>query len=98
MQGGKNQMSGKGGVDCRIGGFSVTDFSDQYYIGILADDSAEAVGKIISFFRVNLRLLYAGKVVFDRVLDGNDFYFRRVDFSQKRVKRGSFSGAGRTGG
>ena len=68
-------------------GFIVTDFTNHNNVGILAEERTEAVCKSDPRFRIDLCLVHARKLVFDRVLDGGDVDRRRIQNMEHRIER-----------
>ena len=60
-------------------GFQIADFADHDDIGVLPQDGAQQAGESQADLRPNLDLVDAGKLIFDRVLDRDDF--RSTEFS-----------------
>src|SRR3989344_3037354 len=98
VQGGKDQMSRQGGVHGGLGGLQIPDLAHENYVGVLAQDGPESRGEVVSFLGVRLRLGDSGDVVFNRVLNRDDFYLRREDFFDESVQGRGFAGPGRPGG
>ncbi len=91
-------MAGHGGADGDLGGLEVADFADHDDVRILAQDGAQAVGEGEADLGFHIDLRYAGKPVFHRFFDRDDAAGDGVDGSEKAVKAGRFSRAGRAGG
>src|SRR5262245_15490182 len=63
----------------------------------MAQDTTQRRREAQIDFRMYLDLADARLLIFDRVLDGDDFGGFILDFIQSGVKRGAFAGARRTG-
>src|ERR1700739_2736366 len=97
VDGGEDEVSGQRGVDGDLGGFLVADFADEDLVGIVAQNRAKAAGKRQALLFIYRNLGNAADLVFDRVLDGDDFVFVALDLIERGVERGGFAGAGRAG-
>ena len=53
-------------------GFQVADFADHDHVRVLTQDGAQHGGEIQPDLRLDLRLVDAAKLIFDRVLDRHD--------------------------
>ena len=86
--------------ECRlhgdVGGLGVADLTDHDDIRILAQERAEAGRERDSRLWVDLRLVHIPHVILDRVLHGRHIHLGTVQHVHQRVKRGRFSGTGRT--
>src|SRR3989344_441386 len=69
----------------------VADLAYEYNIRVLAQNSPKPVRKIVPFFRIDLRLRYGRKAVFNWIF--NSYYFNSglVHSFYKRVKGSCFS-------
>src|SRR3989338_2858092 len=90
-------MSGQSGVNGHGGSFFVSYFSDHYYIRVLPQNGSESAGKIIPYFRLDLRLIHSFNVVFYRVFQANDIVDFPVQFFKHGVKGGRLARPGRSG-
>ena len=77
--------------------FDVTHFADHDDVGILPHNRAQGRGKGQTNLRLGLNLVDAFQLVFDRILDSNDFTVGRIDLVQRGLQRRTFATAGRTG-
>ena len=87
-------MAGEGRFHCDVGRFVVTDFTDHHHVRGLAENGAQRSGEVQAYVAVHLHLIYAGHLVFDRVLDGDDLAVGRVHLAEAGIERSGFSGAG----
>jgi hypothetical protein len=97
VNGGENQMSGKGGLNGDLRGFLVADFADHDFVGVVAKDGTQAASKGEALFLVDRNLGDALELVFDGIFDGDDFVFVAFDFVDGGVESGGFAGAGGAG-
>src|SRR6478609_11273291 len=93
VDGGENQVTGKGGVDGNLRGFLVADFAHHDFVRIVTQDGTQAPGKRESLFLVHGNLGDAMDLVFHRVLNGDDLVFVRLNLIQCRVERGGLTAA-----
>src|SRR5690348_4850276 len=92
---GEDQMAGESGLDGDLRGFLVANFADHDFVGIVAQDGAQASREGESLFLVDGNLGDAFELVLDGIFDGDDFVFVALDFVNCGVERGGLSGAGR---
>src|SRR5216684_127995 len=97
VDGSEDQVAGERGLDGDLSGFLVADFADHDLVRVVAQDGAQTAGEGEAFFLVDGNLGDATQLVFDRVLDGNDFVFVGLDLVDGRVEGGCFARAGRSG-
>src|SRR4030042_2238361 len=90
-------MAGEGGVSSNSRSFIVADFPDQNDIRILTDNSPQGVRERISAGFGDLRLGNSFDFVFNRVFNGDDLHFRRIELVYDGVKSGCFSRSRRAG-
>src|SRR3989344_3049824 len=91
-------MAGKSRLQGDIGRFSISDFTHQNNIRVLANYCSQTIGKAVSFFRFNLGLGNSLNVVFNRVLNGYYLGSGIIQMADKSVKSGRLSGTGWPGG
>ena len=96
VQGAEDQMPGERGLNGVFGGFQVADFADQNDIGVVPQNAAQGSAEGQSDFGMDLNLVDAVELIFDRVFGGDDFCFVVADFQKGAVERGGFSGTGRS--
>ena len=90
-------MAGDRGAHADFGGGLVAHFADQHDVRVLTQGrSQHALEREINLL-VHLHLVNAGQTVFNRVFDGDDLLFRRVEFGQRGIERGCFTATRRTG-
>ena len=73
VQRAENLMAGERGADGDFGGFKIANFADHHDIRILPQNRAQASGKSEVTSGPNGNLRDAGQLVFNRVLNGEDF-------------------------
>ena len=78
--------------------FRVPNLSHHHDIRVLTQNGAQTVGESEIPAGAHGDLRHSRKLVLDRVLDGQDFQFRRVNALKDRVKRGRFAATCWTGG
>ena len=66
---GEDKMSGHCGLHGDPGGFRITDFAEQQYIGILSQQSAEEVREILSSASVNRTLRHSLNTILDGIFN-----------------------------
>ena len=86
MKGTENQMAGQRGLDCILGRFEVTNFPDKDNIGVVTQDGAEACVERQPNLGMNLNLINAVELVFNRVFGRDDFDIVTLDFVERAVK------------
>jgi hypothetical protein len=74
--------------------FTVADFSDHDDVGILPENRPQACRKRQIDFRIHLHLADAEQLIFDRILDGDDVFVRRIDVAERGIEGRGFSAAG----
>jgi hypothetical protein len=89
-------MPGEGSLQRDLRGFLVSDFANQYDVGVLSQNGSQGRGKGESGFFVHLHLddVFAQPVL-HRVFDGDDVDPGALHSTQSRIQRG---GLARTGG
>ena len=97
MQGGKEQVSGKGGPHPQFGGFGVTHLSHHDDVRVLAQDGPQSGGESKAGFGVNLHLVDAHQAVFHRIFQGDNIAFGHIYLGKYAVQGGGFTGTGRAG-
>src|SRR6185437_2937927 len=96
VDGGEDQMPGKGGVDRDLRGFLVTDFAHQDLVRIVTQNRAEAAREGQPLFLIYGNLRDAANLVLNRVLNGDDLVLIALDLIQRGVERGRLAGSGWT--
>jgi len=81
-------VAGEGRLDGDFCGLPVTDFADHDDVRILAQDGTQSTGEVVADLAVGLNLGHPGHLVFDRVLDGDDFLAAIVGDGQAGVEGG----------
>ena len=102
VEGGENQVAGKGGLDGNLGGFRVADFADEDDVGVLAEQGAQHFRERDAGGVVDLRLVRSGNRVLDRVFDCRDVLLVAEhavgeQVHERDVQRGSLARTGRAG-
>ena len=97
MNGRKEKMPGKGGVDGDIGGLIIADFTDKNDVGILTNDGSEGGSERVTSVFGDLGLDDSLERILDRILDGDDFRSGTIEGREERVERRRFSGSRRAG-
>ena len=92
VQGGQHQVPGQTCLNGNLRSFQIPDFPDHHHIRILAQNGSQAPSKGHIHFRVHLGLTNARQVVLDRILDRQYVAAAIIDFLQRGVKRGGFTG------
>ena len=77
--------------------FKVANFPDENDVRVVAQDRAQTRRERQTDFRVNLNLVDAVQLVFDRVFRRDDFRRFRLNLVQRAVKRRRLPGTGRAG-
>jgi hypothetical protein len=95
VQGGEHQVAGHRGAQADLGGFLVAHLTHQHDVRVLAQGRAQHAGKTELDLLVHLHLVDALQAVFDRVLDGDQLLFHRIQFGQGTVQRGGLAAARR---
>ena len=89
-------MSGKGTTHSHLSRGLVTDLTKHNDVRILTQESPEGHRKVKADFLLQLHLIHAFQSVLDRILDCDDVVVPSVKQLQRRVKRGTLSGSGRS--
>jgi hypothetical protein len=97
VQGRQHQMPGQRRLNRDLGGFQISDLADHHHIWVLAQHGTQNFGEAQPDLRLDLDLIDAVELLFDRVLDRRNFTVRRVEFQQRCVKAGRLAAAGRAG-
>ena len=92
-----SRWPGLRGAERDVGGLLIADFADQDDVRILPEDRAQAAGERHAGPCVDLHLVHAGDLHFDRILERDDVVGRRLDRVQRRVQRRRLAAAGRAG-
>ena len=88
-------MPGLRGLHRDLRGFRVTDLAEQDHVGILAEDRPERARERQLDLLVDLRLVHAGDLVLDRILDRDDVRPLRLHGLEGRAERRRLAAAGR---
>ena len=97
VEGAQNQVTGQGRLHRDGGGFVVPHFTDHDHVGVLAEHRPEAGGKGHSGAVIDVALVDAAELIFDRIFDRDDIVAAVIDLVQDRIERGGFARAGRPG-
>src|SRR5690242_757617 len=97
VDGGEDQVPGESGLDGDLGGFLVANFADHDFVGVVAQDGAQAAGESEAFFLVDGNLGDALELILDGIFDGNDLVLVAFDFVNGGIQRGGLAGSGRPG-
>ncbi len=79
MQGGKDHMTGQGGLNSDFRRLPIADFPNHDDVGILAQNGAQSGSKGQFDFRVDLDLADPVELVFDGIFNGDDILFSAVE-------------------
>lgn len=90
-------MAGQRGLHGDLRGFGVAHFADHDDIRVLAENGAQRVGEAHADLGMDLDLVDAAELVFDRVLDGDDLERFGIELGQRGVERGGLARAGGAG-
>ena len=90
VQRAEHQVPGQRRLRGELGGFGVADFADHHDVRILPQQCRSAVAKCEPGLLVDLKLIDAGKRVFDRIFDRADIDVVVVEFLQRRRKASCF--------
>ena len=90
-------MTGHGRSQADFGGFVIPHFAHQDDVRILPQSRSEHGCEFQADFRVHLYLGDPWQAVFHRVLGGDDFHLRLVQFGQRPVQGCGFTATGRAG-
>ena len=90
-------MAGERRLHGDLRGFLVADFADENHVRIVAQNGAQPARKRQAGFFVDLDLIDALELIFDRIFNGDDFADGIVDLVQRGVERRGFAGARRAG-
>jgi hypothetical protein len=97
VHGGEHQVAGEGRLDGDLGGLRVADLADHDLVRVVAQDGAQAAGKIQPLLLIHRDLQHAGQLVLHRVFDGDDLVLAGVGLGQQRVQAGGLARAGGAG-
>ncbi len=97
VNGRQHQVTGQRRLHRDLRGFQVADLADHDDVGVLPHDRAQRVGERQIDLRLDLDLVDAGHLVFDRVLDGEDLDVGLVQAIERRIQRRRLAAAGRPG-
>src|SRR5262249_13605621 len=82
----EHHVAGQRRLDGDLRRLVVADLPYHDHVGVLADDVAQPGGKSPADLRPDVDLVDAGKLILDRVLDGDDLLLVGVDLAQGRVE------------
>src|SRR3569623_3666416 len=91
VHGRKNKVSGECRLHRDLRGVGGADLADHDLVGVVAQDRTQGARERQALLLVDRNLQHARKLVFDRVLDGDDLVAAVVDLGYGRVQRGGFS-------
>ena len=97
VQRAEHQVAGERGLDRVFGRFQIADFADEHDVRVVTQNGAQRGGERQADLRMNLNLVDAVELVFDRVFGRDDLGVFVLDFDQRAVERRRFAGAGRAG-
>src|SRR3954453_8127698 len=97
VNGGEDEVAGERRLHGDGGRLFVADLADHDLVGVVAKDGAQSARKRQPLLLIHRNLRDSSELVFDRVLDRDDFVFRSLNLGKCGVKRRRFAGAGRTG-
>ena len=90
-------MPGLGGLDCDLCSLQVANLSDHDDVRVLAQERAQCLGKIEPYLGVDVHLVDALEIDFNRVLRSGDVALCRIENVQSGVQRDCFTGTGWAG-
>ena len=90
-------MSGQGHLNGDLGCFHVAYLANHHHIGVVAQHRAQTAGEGKPHGRVDLDLRDAFELIFDRVFDGDDLSFTRVDLRKAGIEGRRFAASRRAG-
>src|SRR5579863_4015006 len=91
VDGGENQVAGKRGLNRNLRSLGVANFVDHDLVRIVTQNGAQSAGKGQTLFLIDRDLRDAANLIFDRVLDGDDFVFVGLDLADGCVQRRGFT-------
>ena len=96
VQGGEHQMPRLGGLDGRLGSLQIADFADHDHVRILAQEGFQGRSEGQPHLGIDVHLVDAGHVDFDRVFAGRDVAVFGVQDIDAGIERHGLAAAGRT--
>ena len=75
MNGCKNQVPGKCGLNSDLRGFLIADFTDHDFVRIVSQDRAQPAGESKALLFVDWNLRNATKLIFHGIFNGDDLVF-----------------------
>ncbi|MCY1455500.1 hypothetical protein D9M71_726380 [compost metagenome] len=97
MQGGQHQVPRQRGLHRNLGGLPIADLAHHDHVRVLSQDGTQTTGEGHVDLAVDLSLADAGKVVLDRVFDGEDIARYLVEVRKRGVQRRGLAGTGGPG-
>src|SRR6185369_11009003 len=97
VHGGEHQVAGERRLDGDLRRLRIADLAYHDLVGIVAQDRAQAAREGEALLLVHRNLQHPGKLVFDRVLDGDDLVLGAIDLGERRVEGGGLAAAGGPG-
>ena len=97
VQRAEHQVTGQRRLNGVLGRLQVADFADQHHVRVMTQNGPQRTGERQPDLGMDLNLIDAGQLVFDRVFRGDDLRVRTVDFDQRTVERRGLTGPGRAG-
>src|SRR5688572_20337738 len=97
VNGGEDEVAGQRRLHGDLRGLFVADLTDHDLVRIVAEDRAQTAREREALLLVDRDLRDAAQLILDRVFDGDDLVFGRLDLGERRVKSGRLTGTGRTG-
>src|SRR5882672_4709002 len=89
-------MPRKGRLHSNLRRLKIANLADHHDVWILAQKGPKCVRKGETDLRFHLDLIDSFKLIFDRILNGEDLSIRRVQFKERRVESRRLSAPGRT--
>ena len=90
-------MPGLGGTDGNFSRFKITNFAHEHDVRIMPQNRTQSGGEGQADLIAHLDLHGPFELVFDRILEGDDFAAFIVGLGQRSVKGRGLSAAGRAG-
>src|SRR5215472_4921406 len=90
---GKDEVAGESRLNGDLRGFLVADFANHDFVRVVAKNRSKASRKSEALFLIDRNLRDAANLVFDRILDGNEFVVIGFDFINGCVQSGGLAGA-----
>ena len=97
MQSGKYEVAGQGGLDGDSRRLLIADLADHNNVRVLTQKTSQGVGESKPRRIVDFKLVNAGDVAFDGILNRTNVDLFIVQFRQGGVQGCIFSGTGRPG-